>query len=41
MNADMRLLINTIRERLGSGEDEPLSSTQLLLQRYDGSGLKH
>jgi hypothetical protein len=41
MNADMRLLINTVRERLGSIEDEPLSSTQLLLQRYDGSGLKH
>lgn len=41
MNADMRLLINTIRERLSSVEGEPLSSTQLLLQRYDGSGLKH
>lgn len=41
MNADMRLLIETIRTQLAGAQDEPLSSTQLLLQRFDGSGVKH
>jgi tetratricopeptide (TPR) repeat protein len=41
MNGDMRLLINTIRQQLANAQDEPLSSTQLLLQRFDGAGVKH
>lgn len=41
INRDLQLLINAAREKLGSADAEPISSTHLLLQQYRAKPTQH